>query len=194
MTTSTIGEYLAEHGAALGVLEDIADRAERERFVLAHARDIFNRRGYLVRTVILRTKAPHRLMLFTLDLPPDQADNAPVLIRAAAQAVGAQQLYVVMEAWFSVIVDDAERAEIERTGVARVMPRNDPQRQEAVLVTSEDVFRVPPTRTQKAEITRDAKGKPTLGPWEDFPASSGRMTCLLPPEAFIAVGQKMPSV
>lgn len=193
MTQTTIGEFLAEHDSILGILEDIEDSAERERFVLDNARRLFETDGALIRTVILRTTKPHKLLLFTLDLPYERADAAEHLIRAAAQSVGARQLYVVMESWFAVLTDPEERARVARSGSPRIMPRNHPDRQEAVVVTSEDASRVPPSRAWMARITRDAKGKPTLGPWEDFPPQGGRMVSLLPPEAFIAAGQRMPS-
>lgn len=192
MTKQMIGEFLAKHGSVIGVMPDIEDGAEREKYILDTARKLFNEHGELLRTVILRTGIkPQKLMLFTLDIPYEEAEVAPHIIRAAAQSVRAQQLYLAMEAWYSV----ASKEEYERIAggeAPRVQPRNNPDRREALVVTSEDAFRVPPSRSWKAEITRDAKGKPTVGPWEDFPMSSGRMTSLLPPEAFVPVGQKMP--
>lgn len=195
MTKKMIGEWLAEHGSTMGVLPDIEDPDEREQFVLENARKIFDKHGKLLRTLILRSDVPghrHRkLMLVTLDVPYELADEVPIVIRAMAQSVHAKQLYLVMETWYSRMTQE-EHEQAERGIVPKRQPRHDPNRREAITVSSEDAFRVPPIRSWKAEITRDAKGKPTLHEWEDFPMQSGRMVHLLPPEVYIRPGERMP--
>lgn len=191
---NTVGSWLAEHGSVVGFTDDIPDSEERERYVLDTARAIFNKHGGFVRTLILRTgNHPKitKLMTITLDVPYELADEVPVIIQAMASSVKARQLYLCMETWYSVVSRE-EGDKIFAGEAPRIQPRLDPSRKEAMMVTSEDAFRLPPIRSWKAEITRDAKGKPTLHPWESFPMQSGRMVHLLPPSAYIKPGERMP--
>lgn len=192
---NTIGAWLAEHGSIITFQDDIPDQTERERYVLDTTRAIFNRTGKFIRTLILRTgNHPKitKLMTITLDLPYELADEVPYVIQAMATSVQAKQLHLCMEAWYSVLRGEDHEA-VQRGEAPKQQPRHDPDRKEALCVTSENAFRVPVSRSWKAEITRDAKGKPTLHPWEDFPMQSGRMVHLLPPSAFIKPGERMPT-
>lgn len=179
-------------GGGLGFAPDIPDRGERDKWVKNETRRLFFKQGGLIRTIILRTTTtPPQLAILAMDLPYEMAQHGGEIGRHFAKALQAQQLYLAMEIWYSQVTPE-EAARANREG-PKVAPRHDPNRKEALLIVSEDPFTNPPLRSWRAEITRDAKGQPSVGEWlGDLNVAEGRLTYLLPPEAYIAAGKKVP--
>jgi hypothetical protein len=168
---------------------DITDREQRERWVLSQARRTFRRTGQLMCTVTLRTAGGKpKLIIVAFDLDYELAYLRGPAITAIATFFRAQQLYVAFEMWWA----HGTREEME-TGYSKVQPRHRPDRKEGLLLTAEDPLYTPPLRAWVAQITRDDKGKGSVGDWqEDFKDFGGRLTYLLPASAYEAAGVKVP--
>lgn len=168
---------------------DIPDAQEREQWVLRRALKRFYKQGGLERMLVVRTRAPHVLVTLKHDLPYEYAAAGGNVATLFAQFFEAQQLYFAMEAWLAPATKE------ELASNTFTQPRHHPERAEALVVNSEDAYRVPPLRMFVAPITRDARGKPTVGSWaEPYVGLEGRLAHILPPEAYLAAGAKVPSV
>lgn len=177
-------EVLQACKGALGLHADIEDRDKRDQWVLRTARKCFEKDGELARTLIFRTRTqPAQLVVFVNNLPPELAHMGGSIGRAAAKHFHAQQMYLVMEMWYAQLESVPE-------GMA---PRHSPQRREGLMVVAEDPYRSPPCVSWTAEITRDAQGKGTAAPWtHSLDAREGRLMYMLPPEAYLVAGRKVP--
>ena len=160
------------------VLPDIPDREEREKVLLTTVRKEFEKTGNVARCFIIRVMHPAPALLrIELNLTKELTMHAPQLGYAFAKGFRAKQLYHVSEMWWAVDTGD------------EVPPSERVDRHEGVMVGSEDSTRDPPMRMWSAMITRDATGKGTLGEWSDFKDIGGRLTYMLPPEAYEAKGR-----
>jgi hypothetical protein len=167
---------------------DIADATKRGQWVMDRARKRFHKRGHVIRTLIVRTGPPHKLVSLEHDLSYELAPHGGTVATLFAKFFGAQQLYIMTEMWF------AQASKEELAGNTFVQPRHRPDRKEGLMVSSEDPYRQPVLRCWVAEITRDARGKGSVGAWaEPFSGFDGRLVYLLPPEAYLAAGAKVPS-
>ena len=167
----------------IAVLEDLPDAAEQEKYVLSVARSIFEDQGELPRSVVFRATFPvTKLLAMETRITEELAPHAGEMLRALAKGFQATQLYQLTEMWMATTDKPDEGPP----------PSQRPDRKEAIMVICEDPTRGPPLRTHYALITRDEQGKGTLGDWQLFTHGEGRLTYLLPPEAYQAVGREMP--
>lgn len=167
---------------------DIPNREARESYVLRVARDYWNAFGELDRMYIFRATFPTPALLTVLAiLPAELAHHAPELGRTFAKGFKATQLYQVSEAWYVK----------SPTRDLDTPPSQHPDRIECLWMVSEDPTRKPVMKISIADITRDAAGKGTAGGWQDWMNEGagdvlGRLTYLLPPEAYLTAGQPVP--
>lgn len=175
-------KQLARCCSAPFILPDIEDRDQRDQFVLSVVQREFKNHGDVDRCFVFRATQPiPALVRIETRLTDELAQYAPWLGRAFASTFGARQLYHLSEMWFT----QAQKGPY-------VPPSRNPERREALMVVSEDATRLPPMRIWIANITRDDKGKGTAGEWEDFGDIGGRLTYILPPEAYIGAGKPVP--
>lgn len=178
-----------EHGEKIGLECDFRKLEDVDRFVdlqLEAIRTEFNETGqYRLRAVLLSScngsgvemNAPciHLVIDPGGDGTPSEKDAFASMLTSYCQAVRAFGVLFSAETWMA---PDTANAHGEY-----VQPRFHPKRREALFVTFEHVAR-PGTRALMAEITRDAEGKPTLGPWVEYPQKAmgrGRFADLLRP-------------
>lgn len=191
----TYADLLAETSGAVGLHPDVEDRDERDQWVKDATRGIFLKKGQFIRTLIIRANTqPRHIVSMTQDLPQELAHMGGEIGRSFAAAMQATQIYVAMEAWYVDTKDPEEQKRLARGEAPSIPARDHPDRKEALLILCEDPWTDPIIRNWKAEIARDAKGKPSVGPWQAdaLQIAAGRMTYLLPPEAYLAAGRKVP--
>jgi hypothetical protein len=110
-------------------------------------------------------------------------------VKSVAHVLGANFVLYVSEVWFmsrTPSEDTRRRWERAKAG-ERLRPgeevRHQPDRREGIFLRLETDAG---TVARHIEITRDAKGRPTLGPtpaWKAPEDEAGRFTALLPPKA-----------
>lgn len=175
------------------ILPDIPSASVRDAWIKDFCVTTFLKEGYLDRFLFLRVVKPMPAIIRVQHaFDYDEAYLGGEFCSFLAKKFAAQQLYLASESWYAQI--SAEEGDAIKKGKApKVQPRHDPNRRESLFVFVEDPFRKPHLVMLTAEISRDAKGKPSLDPWsEAFEPGGGRLVQLLPPEAYIRPGERMP--
>lgn len=162
---------MAKRCRPIALFDDIPDRKKRDKFVLKMARRHFTELGEQPRCVLFRATLPSpKLFLMATLLDEETAPYADMLLRVMAKGFQAKQVYQLTEMWMAP--DEGTRA------------MHHPERKEAVMIIREDATALPPICTWFADITRDEKGKPSLGEWYEMVGAAGRLTYVLPPEFY----------
>ena len=163
-------------------LYDVEGAEELVRFLGTGAKVNIETDGHLLPVVCLvATRAPHTGRRLTEPVPligpgpvdEDQKQRFAAVMNTAAQKFGSWGVFLVAETW--VVTGPAAARSMVR-------PSAHPLREEAVIITGEHRA-WEGTRTWMAPITRDAKGHPICGAFNEQPRGQyeGRLTGLLPP-------------